>query len=100
MALIVDEDIARNTPCHGYKNPTTGELYLYSEGCVGMLSDKQEKTYCTDIITKPFIPKRVKEFKAIVDVCKTKVAEYPKGKRFLPYLACMSKEAEKRNFEI
>lgn len=100
MALIVDEEVARSTPCHGYKNPDTGELYLYSEGAVGMLSDKQEQTYCTEIATKLRIPKRVKQFKEIVEKCKSVVAEFPEGKRFLPYLACMSEEAKKKNFEI
>jgi hypothetical protein len=101
MGLVVDKEIAKRTACHGYKNPSTGEYYLWSEGIIGMLSDNQEKKYCTEIITTTKVPERFKIFKNIASSCSAKVRkEYPKGKRLLPYLECMSIHAKKEGIEI
>ena len=102
MGLVIDSEIAKNTPCHGYK--IDDELFLWSEGVVGMLSDPQEEIYCTTIITKEKIPKGLEKrwrfFKESAKLCSAKVQKYPKGSRLIPYLECMKEEASKKGIEI
>ena len=100
MGFVVDEELAKATPCHGYKDPETGELYVWSPGVIGMLSDDQEKLYCKGTITEVGTPKRIAEFKSAVNVCKAEIRKYPKGERLLPWLECMSKELRKRGIKL
>jgi len=105
MGLIVDKDLAARTPCHGYKMPD-GELLLWSPGIIGMLSDPQEKAYCTKIETEkrsvsPALERRWRFFKESSRKCSAKVRmEYPRGERLSPFLKCMSIEAKKSGIEI
>lgn len=43
--IIVDEMRARTSPCKCYKG-AEGELICFSEGIIGVLSDKEEQTFC------------------------------------------------------
>ncbi len=46
--IVVDEAVALNTPCHGFKielNGKTSEL-VFSKGIVGALSEDEKVKYC------------------------------------------------------
>jgi len=98
---VIDPSTAYRV-CHGFK--LDDELMLWSRGIVGTLSDSQEKLCQKVYILEPVPPalvKRHEEFSEIAHTCSQRVREeYPKGERLLPYLECMSEEAEKRGFEI
>jgi len=104
MAFIVDEKLAKTTPCHGYKYD--GEKFLWSEGAVGMLSDPQEKKFCTTVKIKgkkgevpSELKTRWKFFKKSAKHC-SEVADKKPGKDLPQFLGCMSREAEKHGVEI
>ena len=50
MGRVNDPELARSTPCHGYKyqNPATGEdvMILYSDGIKGILTKDQIDEFC------------------------------------------------------
>jgi len=101
MGIVYDEKVAKETKCHGYVDPKTGEKYLWSPGIIGMLSDEQEEIYCkAGITTKPEVPKRIQEFKEAVKVCKKKIEGLPKDKRLITWLGCMGVELKKRGIEV
>jgi len=102
MGIMVDESIAKNpsVPCHGYKDPATGEYYLWKSGFIGMLSTPQEKAFCTQIkLNGERVPKRIQEFKEAVKEAHKEIEALPKGERLVPWLEAMSKALKKRGIE-
>jgi len=99
MGIVVE---AEKGPCECFKLDT--EDLCHKKGVIGFLSNKQEQELCTEKITEsapPGLKERHEEFSEAAHVCSEKVrGEYPKGKRLLPYLACMHTEAEKRGLKI
>ncbi len=102
MGIVVNPVKAFNY-CHGYRNPKTGELILWSEGVVGTLSDEQEKKCKVKKIIGE-IPEKLEEryarFSSISMMCSSKVGlKYPKGERLKPFLECMKKELKEGDFK-
>lgn len=92
MALVVDEFLARMSPCVCYKYD--GKDICWSAGCIGTLTDEQEKKYCREKIYKGRVSERVKKrwkkFAEVVDYCE-KWFEHG----YDNYWECMSKETKK-----
>lgn len=72
MAIIVDEEIARHSPCTCYTYDD--KQICWSIGAIGVLSDRQEKEFCKEKVVKGNLPpqmqKRMEVFAHAVDVCK------------------------------
>lgn len=100
MGIVIDKELAMATSCHGYKDPKTGELFVWSPGVVGMLSDPQEKIFCKTVETETKLPKRIIEFKKAVAEAHKKIEKIPMGKRLIPWLEAMSIELKKRGIEV
>ena len=98
--IMVDEAVAKATPCTIYKVDTT-EIG-FSRGVIGALSKEQIEAYCpTKIYKTEGIAVRVKTFKDIAKSCSEEVREkYVKGERLIPYLKCMGKLAKEKGLEI
>lgn len=56
--IVVDEEVARSTPCHGYKEDKT-EL-VWSPGIVGALNEAEKVKYCQLRIDWKPIPEGLK----------------------------------------
>ena len=73
MAIIVDKEVARHSPCTCYVYDD-GKQICYSIGAIGVLSDEQEKEFCKEKVVKGNLPpqmqKRMKIFAHAVEVCK------------------------------
>jgi len=89
-------------PCECFK--LDGELLCHREGVIGFLSDEQEQRLCSvkHIEKAPEgLKRRHEQFAEIAHRCSEKVRkEYPKGKRLIPYLTCISEESKKVGLEI
>jgi len=96
--IVVDEELARRTPCVGYR--IDGKEYLWSKGIIGMLSEEQIKEYCPEKIIKPKIPERVMAFREAAEGCKRQIEKVPKPGRLVAWLKCMGAELRKREVEI
>lgn len=105
MGIVIEEAIAKATPCTCFQiGPTTEpkDILCFSPGIVGTLTNAQDITYCTERIIKPSedgIRKRVELFREASDVCVAEGEKYPKGERLKPRLECMSIELKKRGLE-
>lgn len=99
MGIVVEKE---KGPCECFKLDET--LLCHKKHVIGFLSHSQEKELCTEIHKEPASPglkERHEEFADAAHTCSEKVrAKHPKGKRLLPYLACMHTEAEKRGLKI
>ena len=73
MAIIVDDEIAKHSPCTCYVYDN-GKKICYSIGAIGVLSDEQEKQFCKEQIVKGDLPPQMQErmdtFAHAVEVCK------------------------------
>ena len=102
MGLVVDEAIARATPCHGYM--INSEFIGWSPGVIGTLTDEQETVYCNpkrvESETPEKLERRIKGFKEAANACQARIRGIPKGERLKPWLECMSKELEKRGIQV
>ncbi|MEW6624566.1 MAG: hypothetical protein AB1420_15830 [Bacillota bacterium] len=102
--IVVDEGLAKATPCKCYPIPTPEkpeQMLCFSRGIIGGLTDAQEKLYCpSKVIVEEGISKRVAKFREAVKVCKAEIEKYPKGERLTPWLECMGREAKKRSIEL
>jgi len=100
-AIIVNEGVARATPCKCYPIGD-GKKLCFSKGAIGALDQEQRKLYCTEEIDLPDggIAERVKEFREAAKVCKAEIENLPKGERLDKWLTCMGTELEKRGIEI
>ena len=103
MAYIYDEYIAKNSPCTCYAYD--GEFICWSPGCIGTLSDRQERLYCNPRVLRGEVPEDVKKkwhrFSSIAEYCSSMVdMEYPKGERLVPYLECMKNELSKQKKKL
>ena len=98
--IVVDESVAKATPCTVYKVDTT-EM-AFSKGIIGTLSKEQIQAYCpTKIYKTEGIARRVKTFKEIAKQCSEEVREkYVRGERLIPYLKCMGKLAKEKGIEL
>jgi len=100
--FVVDEAVARESSCIGYalKGKGTEPDLVFTHGIVGALDADQRETYCsTGVVLHDLTPKqkaRLAAFKDSSAVCKTEIAEVPKGERLEPWLGCMSAELRKR----
>lgn len=101
MAIIVDEEIAKRSPCTCHKiGPTDNpeDLICFTSGAIGALTNVQDREYCSSklIIKEDRIRERVERFRRASQVCKIKTAKYPKGERLIPRIKCMKRELKKR----
>ena len=73
MAILVDEEIAKHSPCTCYVYDN-GKKICYSIGAIGVLSDEQEREFCKEQIVKGDLPPQMQErmdiFAHAVEVCK------------------------------
>jgi len=89
--IVVDEDIARMTPCTciEYK---AGKYLCWSEGVIGALSDIQERFYCNPrVIKKGKIPERIRAFIE----CSEKYKGVPLEERLRGISECLKKKGIK-----
>ena len=97
MAYIYDEYVAKNSPCTCYAYD--GEFICWSPGCIGTLSDRQERLYCNPRVVRGEVPQTVKrrwrKFSSIAEYCSALVEDYPEGEKLVPYLRCVSEELKK-----
>jgi len=102
MAFVLDEEIAKTSPCTCYEYD--GKYICWSHACIGTLTDEQEKMFCNPRIVKGEVSEKTRErwkqFSEMAEYCSVLVSIYPKGKRLIPYLECISREAKKRNIQI
>lgn len=106
MGLVIDEEEARRTYCHGYRMED-GEIIAWSPGVVGSLSDRQEKIYCgkgsliEPISKAPELEKRIKTFREITHTASEEArAKFEKGKRLPYFLRRVGQLARERGLEI
>lgn len=105
MGIIVDEEIAKRSPCTCHKiGPTDNpeDLICFSPGIIGALTNVQDREYCPSklIVKEDRIRERVEKFRAASETCEIETEKYPKGQRLLPRIQCMSRELKKRSIEI
>lgn len=99
-AIIVNEALARSTPCKCYPIDHDKKL-CFTKGAIGALSQEQRKLYCTEEIDiTEGITERVKQFREAAKVCKMEIEGLPKGERLHAWLSCMGRELAKRGIEI
>ena len=97
--IVVDEELAKATPCYGYETPE-GKKLLFSRGIIGMLDQAQIEKYCPTVEIKPGLPPRVAVFREAAEVCKKEVEALPKGERLIVWLRCMGREIKKHGVEL
>jgi len=72
MAIVLNEEIAKSSPCVCYNYD--GNEICWTAGCVGILTDEQEKKYCKEKISKGEISPKLKQsmnrFAHAVEICK------------------------------
>jgi len=102
MGIVIDEELARRTPCTCFKIGETEEpkdVLCFSHGIIGTLTNEQDVKFCTQRIIKPSedgIRKRVELFREASDICVLEAMGLPKGERLEPRLECMGRELRKR----
>ncbi|HEX54560.1 MAG TPA: hypothetical protein ENF49_00305 [Candidatus Altiarchaeales archaeon] len=82
MGIVVDERLARTSPCICYQlkdmcddpERCPDNFLCFSHGIIGALSNYQDRVYCKDYLIRksPGIEHRIKKFKLwgkIADVC-------------------------------
>lgn len=100
--IVVDEGVARATPCTRFDLGEGKEL-VYSKGIVGGLDEGQKALYCPETTTKPLSEaqqQRLRDWRDAANVCKGEIAEVPKGEQLQPWLGCMSRELSARGLEL
>lgn len=100
--IVVDDGVARATPCTRFDLGNGKEL-MFSKGIVGGLDEGQKALYCPETITKPLSDeqqRRLLGWRESADVCKGEIADFPKGEKLQPWLACMSRELSIRGIEL
>lgn len=97
--IVVDEAVARETPCIAYaltgKEP---DLY-FSRGVVGALSETQREQFCPTVELREPSPAqhaRIVAMQEAAKVCEAELAGVPEGERLEPWLACMAREMRSR----
>lgn len=93
MGLVVDEVIAKNSPCKCYVIPSRHgdidhkELLCWSKGIIGALTDWQETIYCPDkeiIEDGKKLKRHIIEFSEAIAKCK--------GLPFTDFIECVKRE--------
>ena len=100
--IIVDEGVARATPCTRFDLGEESEL-VFSKGVVGALDEGQKALFCPETVTKPLTPeqeKRLRGWRDSADTCKQEIAEVPKGDKLEPWLTCMSRELKAQGIAV
>ncbi len=101
-AVIVDEGVARATPCSRFTF-RSGKALVFSKGAIGPLDESQQALYCAEMVDKPLTPEQERREEAFVDAastCKTEIRKFAKAERINPWLACMSRETKARGVEF
>lgn len=101
-AHILDEAVARSTPCHKFTLPS-GKHLVFSKGAIGPLDEGQQALYCPETVDVPLTEGQKKRFDAFtqaVETCQVEIQPIPKGERLGPWLKCMSREAKAKGVEI
>jgi len=101
MAYVVNKEVARTTPCKCFQLKTD-ELLCFSKGCIGALTDAQEKTLCTEKHIEPPTPgqkERIAKFTEAVHAAKERYDREGKP-GITTWLRYVGEEAEKRGIEI
>lgn len=98
--IVVDADVAARTPCTVYS--IDGSEIVFSKGIIGALDKAQKEAYCPtkEYKKSPGIEKRLRNWQEAVNICKTEIADIPKGERLEPWLSCMGRELPKKGIEI
>lgn len=100
--IVVDEGVARATPCTRFDLGEGKEL-MFSKGVVGGLDEGQKALFCPEVVTKPLSEaqrQRLQAWRESAAVCKVEIADVPKGEQLPPWLACMSRELNARGVEL
>lgn len=97
--IVVDEGIARATPCECLELAGGGESdECYSKGVVGRLDEGQRALYCNPRLdVAPEAGARARA--AMYDTCGRQVKALPPGDRLAPFFSCIDKEQRARGIE-
>lgn len=100
-AIIVNEALARATPCKCYPIGDDKKL-CFSKGAIGALDQEQRKLYCTQEIdvSDGGIVERVKIFRECAKEAKKEIEDIPRGERLQPWLTAMGQCLRARGIEI
>ena len=101
MAIVINEETARTTPCKCFQLKGD-ELLCFSKGCVGALTDAQETTLCTKKVIEPTTPGQKERIARFTEVVHTAKERYDKRGRpgITTWLELVGEEARKRGVEI
>jgi len=100
MAVIVDEELARESPCTCYildarKGEVPENMMCFSKGMLGALSDEQDIEYCKRRETKPASPalkRNIRNFRLMGEIMKECLGTSKTEKGFL---SCVEMKAKK-----
>ena len=103
--FVVDEAVARDTPCVGYalQGPGTEPDLVFSKGIVGALDTEQRALYCPSVEVRELTPglkRRLTAFHESVGVCKQRIAKIPRGDELGPWLGCMENQLRERGEKL
>lgn len=94
--IVVDEGIARATPCECLE--LDGAEDCYSKGVIGGLDAGQKALFCNPRVAREASPaqrERVEMFRS----CGQAVKSLPKGERLEPFFSCIDREQRARGIE-
>lgn len=102
MGIVINEELARKTPCTCYQIGKTKEprdLLCWSSGIIGSLSDADEVLFCPTKVIKPAtreLKDRLDRFTSAV----RKASERYKGEGITRWLQLVSEEMRKVGLDI
>ena len=99
--IVVDEGVARNTPCLRYDLGNSSEL-VFSKGVVGALDDLQKALYCPSTVTKetpPELREHLNQAREGIETCKAQIAGLPEGEKITAWIKCIEREWRRRGIK-
>ena len=99
--IVVDEQVARATPCTSYKIGEKSSL-VFSKGIVGALAPGQKETYCPTTIEKeapPALREHLQRAKEGIEYCKVQIAGLPEGQKLDAWLRCIETQWKERGLK-
>jgi len=99
--IVINEELAKATPCRCIEY-RPGKKLCFSRGCVGALSDEQEKLYCNpeEKLESPGLEKRMEHWMESVSICNPEIAKDPLCERLKPWIGFMRRELKTRGVEV
>lgn len=102
MGIVVDDKLAKETPCKCFKIGPTKEahdLICFSKGIIGTLTNAQDNIYCTKKDISPPSPELKQRFNRFVQAIHAAQSRY-KGEGIETWLTLTGEELRKRGIEV